>query len=134
MDMPSNTPPNQQITPRSSGFFQDLADRFRLVSRLVLDQRVNPVLKVLPFVTLVYVISPIDLLSVNPIDDAFVVWLGTTLFVELCPQNVVDEHLKTLRRFVSGKGSQAQAVDEDVVDGVFYEAGKPGGQSNTNYR
>lgn len=116
----------RKIIQRPSGFFQDLANRFRLIGRLMLDARVNPFLKILPVGTLIYVLSPIDLLSLNPVDDAFIIWAGTTLFVELCPPYVVDEHLQTLNQIIAGQkvrtAGQSSATSEDVVEGEFFEA------------
>jgi hypothetical protein len=45
------------------------------------------------------------------LDDAAILWLGSYLFVELCPQDVVQEHVKAL------KGSASSGPDEEVVDG-----------------
>ncbi len=124
--MTENQSPNRKSLMRSGGFFQDLTNRFRLISRLIMDERVNPLIKILPVATLIYVVSPIDLLSVNPIDDAFVIWIGTTLFVELCPPEVVQEHLTSLTRRVmpdEWKDGQPPVQDGDVVDGEYYESG-----------
>jgi uncharacterized membrane protein YkvA (DUF1232 family) len=119
---------NRTITPRSNGFFQDLVDRFRLVGRLMMDNRVNPFLKMLPVATLVYLVSPIDLLSVNPLDDAFVVWAGTTLFVQLCDPAVIEEHMQALNRIAQGQwrnnpSGNAHPSDGEEVEGVYYEEG-----------
>lgn len=133
--MSNNQTPGSKITQRGSGFFQDLADRFRLVSRLIMDSRVNPLIKLLPISTLVYLISPIDLLSVNPIDDALIIWLGTSLFVELCPPNVVEEHMNTLRNIIARqwKGSGQPGVQqEEVVDGEYFETDPSGGRTTTS--
>ncbi|NLG99712.1 MAG: hypothetical protein GX491_20340 [Chloroflexi bacterium] len=133
--MSNNQMPRSKITQRGSGFFQDLADRFRLVSRLIMDSRVNPLIKILPISTLVYLISPIDLLSVNPIDDALIIWLGTSLFVELCPPNVVEEHMNALRNVIARqwKGSgQPGAQQEEVVDGEYIEIDPNTGRTTTS--
>ena len=125
--MSENQNPNRNVVPRSGGFFQDLTHRFRLISRLIMDSRVNPLLKVLPVATLVYVVSPIDLLSVNPIDDAFVIWIGTTLFVELCPPEVVQEHMRSLTNRVmpdQWKDTGPASQEGEVVDGEFFESGQ----------
>jgi len=125
-------PQNQgrKIIPRSGGFFQDLADRFRLIGRLMMDSRVSPFLKILPIGTLVYVFSPVDLLSLNPVDDAFVIWIGTTLFVELCPPHVVEEHMQALQRIVSGqwKDFQNTSASDEVIEGEYFDP-DAGGQS-----
>ncbi len=122
--MADNQEPRRKIIPRSGGFFQDLTNRFRLISRLLMDSRVNPLIKILPVATLAYVVFPADLLPLNPIDDAFVIWIGTTLFVELCPPHVVQEHLQALSQWpVSGKFQDASSSGQegDVIDGEYYE-------------
>jgi hypothetical protein len=119
---------NRGIIQRSGGFFQDLTNRFRLIGRLLMDSRVSPLLKVLPVGTLIYLVSPVDLLSLNPVDDAFIVWAGTTLFVELCPPQIVDEHLRILNRVVPGQWQDiasstppTTAPTEEIVEGEFFE-------------
>lgn len=119
--------PKGKIIQRNGGFFQDFANRFRLIGRLMMDQRVNPFLKILPVGTLIYVFVPVDLLSLNPIDDAFIVWAGTSLFVELCPPQVVEEHMALLNRAVTGEWKDTlidnqTPVSGDVIDGEFTEA------------
>ncbi len=123
--------PRRNIVPRSGGFFQDLTNRFRLISRLLMDSRVNPLIKVLPVATLAYVVWPVDLLPVNPIDDAFVIWIGTTLFVQLCPPEVVNEHLRSFNHMPDDgqwRDTSSSNPSGDVVDGEYYEdnSGKPG--------
>lgn len=122
--MAENQNSNRTIIPRSSGFFQDLTNRFRLISRLLMDSRVNPLIKILPVATLAYVVWPIDLLPVNPVDDALVIWIGTTLFVELCPPNVVQEHLQSLNPSpIAGQrqGTASSAQEGEIVDGEFFD-------------
>jgi hypothetical protein len=117
--MPDNPNLNRNITPRSGGFFQDLTDRFRLISRLMMDSRVNPFIKALPVGALAYAIWPFDFPT--PIDDVFVIWLGTTLFVQLCPPEVVDEHTRALAQ----RASTVEWKDYqqgDVIDGEYYDA------------
>ena len=59
------------------------------------DNRVSPLLKLLPIGSALYFIIP-DL-AIGPMDDVAVVWLGTYLFVELCPPEIVEEHMAALR-------------------------------------
>jgi hypothetical protein len=120
--MTENQNPNRKMIPRSGGFLQDLAGRFRLIGRLMMDSRVSPFLKALPVATLVYVFSPVDLLSLNPLDDAFFIWAGTTLFVELCPPDVVQEHTQALQQIATGQWKDFQRPSkEEIVDGEFFE-------------
>jgi hypothetical protein len=116
----------RSITPPKGGVFQDLAVRLKLILRLMADPRVNPLLKLLPVGSLVYLIVP-DLM-IGPIDDAAVIWLGTYLFVELCPPEVVQEHMKTLTSSVSSEWRDAPAKEEEIVDAEFWEEKKNGGE------
>jgi hypothetical protein len=81
---------------RGGGFFQDLSIRFKLIFRLMSDPRVSPLIKLLPIGTLAYLLIP-DLI-LGPVDDAVVIWLGTFAFVELCPPDVVKEHIECAER------------------------------------
>ncbi|HLC04732.1 MAG TPA: hypothetical protein VJK02_16985 [Anaerolineales bacterium] len=95
--------PDRQIVPRpeSGGFFQELSTRAKLILRLLGDRRVNIFLKLLPVGSLVYLVMP-DL-APGPIDDAAVIWLGAYLFVELCPPDVVQEHMRALTSVIEGE-------------------------------
>ncbi len=95
--------PNRQLTPRpeGGGFFQDLSTRAKLILRLLGDRRVNVFLKLLPIGSVVYLLMP-DL-APGPIDDAAVIWLGAYLFVELCPPDVVQEHMRALTSVIDGE-------------------------------
>jgi uncharacterized membrane protein YkvA (DUF1232 family) len=39
---------------------------------------------------------------IGALDDAVVIWLGTTMFVSLCPDDIVQEHTNALNKVVSG--------------------------------
>jgi hypothetical protein len=58
------------------GFVQGIADHLKLVWRLWRDQRVSPLLKILPFGSLIYLISPLDI-AIPLIDDVGVIWFFT---------------------------------------------------------
>ena len=116
-------PNDRKITSRRSGFFYDLTNRARLIGRLMMDSRVNPVIKLLPVGSLVYLLFP-DI--PGPVDDALIMWLGTYLFVELCPPDVVQDHLNQLQGIVPGQwetpvARKAPPRQEDIVDGEFYD-------------
>jgi uncharacterized membrane protein YkvA (DUF1232 family) len=91
--------PSQKKTliPKNWGFLPELALKVKLILRLMSDSRVNPIIKVLPVASVVYWILPADLIPLIPIDDAAIIWLGGAMFLELCPQDVVQEHLNDLR-------------------------------------
>jgi uncharacterized membrane protein YkvA (DUF1232 family) len=106
------------INNQNSGFFQDLVLRLKLILRLIGDRRVNPFLKLLPIAAAIYVISPLDLIPgavlpiIGALDDAAVLWLGTTLFMALCPDEVVQEHTNALQNVVAGSWRDAAKQDE----------------------
>ena len=111
------------INSQNTGFFQDLVQRIKLIGILMADKRVNFFLKILPVASLVYLISPIDLAPglalpiIGALDDAAVLWLGTTLFVSLCPEELVQEHMARLNKVVDGSWSDAaEEPGEEIVE------------------
>jgi hypothetical protein len=119
-------PKNQSISQYQGGFFQGLSNRIKLILRLMADRRVNPFLKLMPVGALAYLVIP-DL-AIGPIDDALIIWLGTYLFVELCPPAVVQEHMQRLERELTGNlrdAANTQVLDDDeIVDAEYWEEGK----------
>lgn len=108
------------IIPSSQGStLRDLILRIKLILRLMGDPRVNPLLKLIPIASLIYLVMPVDLAPgvafpvIGALDDAAIVWLGAYLFIELCPPDVVQEHLRALQ----GKPS----TDEEIVDAEAVE-------------
>lgn len=97
----------RNIIPSAGGVFDNLGFRIRLIIRLMKDRRVSPLVKVLPIAALIYLFVP-DL-APGPIDDAAVLWLGGFLFVELCPPEVVQEHVRDMTAVIDGEWRE---VDE----------------------
>lgn len=117
--MPEKKP--SKITVSSSGgVIRDLVTRIKLILQLMGDSRVNILLKILPIASLVYLIYPFDLISVIPglsaLDDIAVVSLANYLFVELCPPNVVQEHMKSLTSNLDSKPDDDDVVDAETTD------------------
>ena len=104
----------------NEGFFRSLYGELRLIARLLKDRRVNFLLKLLPIGALFYLFFPLDVSPVNPLDDGLVLWLGGYFFIELCPDDIVEEHRKALRQPVS-KDSAVSDSPPDVVEGSFRE-------------
>jgi uncharacterized membrane protein YkvA (DUF1232 family) len=104
------------------GFLKNLFLRGSLILRLMGDRRVNFLLKLLPIGALIYLVSPIDLLPgvmipfIGVLDDAAVIWLGASLFVNLCPEEVVQEHQLALQGGFAGGSVPQQAGADDVID------------------
>jgi hypothetical protein len=111
------------ITPYSGGFLPEVGLRIKLIFKLLSDRRVNILLKAIPVASLIYLIFP-DL-APGPIDDALVIWLASYLFVELCPDYVVEEHLSRLKHIVlpgetaPDNTPNPDAPKADIVDAEF---------------
>jgi uncharacterized membrane protein YkvA (DUF1232 family) len=107
------------LAKQNSGFLQDLAFQLKLLWRLMKDNRVNFLLKLLPVGALIYLVSPVDLIPgavlpvVGALDDAAVLWLGFTLFVSLCPEEVVREHTNALQHVITGTWREASENEGD---------------------
>ncbi len=115
-----------------AGLLEGMGLRIRLVLRLMVDGRVSPLLKLLPIGSVVYLFFP-DLLP-GPIDDALLIWLATNLFVELCPSDVVQEHMHFLQPpDESSPPTQVHPStppsNGEVLEGEFYDADQQPPQS-----
>ncbi len=112
------------LVPQKTGMLRDFINRLKLILRLMGDRRVNPLVKLIPIGALAYLVSPIDLAPdivlpvIGVLDDAAIVWLGAYLFVELCPPNVVKEHIKALTSNLDTEGNDEVVEGEstDVTD------------------
>jgi uncharacterized membrane protein YkvA (DUF1232 family) len=108
------------MVPPNGGMLQSLVVRLKLIVRLMGDRRVNPLLKLLPIATLVYLVSPIDFLmglpGISALDDAAIVSLGAYLFVEFCPPHVVQEHLESLRNEGHDMTGNGEIVDGETTE------------------
>lgn len=107
------------VSPGGS-VLRDLVLRLKLIVRLMADRRVNPLLKLLPVASLVYLFFPFDLISIIPglsaLDDVAIVSLGAYLFVEFCPLDVVQEHMQQLTSNMDIVESGDDVIDGETVD------------------
>lgn len=102
-----STDNGKEIVPRDGGgVFNELSIRVKLIIRLLLDNRVNPLLKLLPIGSVVYLFFP-DIFF-GPIDDALLIWLGGYLFIELCPDQIVKEHMDELTQVIEGEWREVE--------------------------
>jgi uncharacterized membrane protein YkvA (DUF1232 family) len=95
------------------GMIHDLVIRAKLIIRLIGDKRVSFWAKLIPIGMVIYVLSPIDVImgipGLDALDDAAVIGLGSYIFLEFCPPDVVKEHMKALT-------SNMDEAEGDVVD------------------
>jgi uncharacterized membrane protein YkvA (DUF1232 family) len=112
--------PGKMIVPSQGGMLRDIVKRLKLVARLMGDGRVSLFLKVLPLASLAYLFWPLDLAPavalpvIGVLDDAAILWIGSTLFVELCPPNVVKEHQAELESNLDD--DTGEIVDAEATD------------------
>ncbi len=119
---------------QSPGFWMNFFNSFRIAWRLMWDSRVPMGAKVVPILTVLYVLSPIDLVSdmvpvLGQLDDLAIVLLGIRLFIAVSPKDIVER----IRAEIEGRppsggwtvsGSQPHDSDQsrssasdDVIDG-----------------
>jgi hypothetical protein len=110
--------PNKVNLPSGDNLFYNIAEHLKLVWKLWLDPRINLFLKLLPLGSLVYMVSPLDMV-IPVVDDVGVLWFFTYLFIELCPEEIVEEHRREIRSTVEGK-----VVDDypDIDEGSIEDA------------
>ena len=109
--------PSKLMVPPQGGMLRDFATRLKLIFRLMGDRRVSFFLKFLPLASVAYLFWPIDAIAlpiIGVLDDAAILWIGSTLFVELCPPNVVKEHQEELTSNMDD--SSGEVVDADATD------------------
>jgi uncharacterized membrane protein YkvA (DUF1232 family) len=116
---------NRSLIPSQGGMFSDLIVRIKLIARLMADKRVSFWPKLLPIGALAYVISPIDLIPggvipiVGAVDDVAILWFGVSMFIELCPPEVVKEHMSQLSSnsdIVDSPPPSGEVIDAEVTD------------------
>jgi uncharacterized membrane protein YkvA (DUF1232 family) len=110
------------MIPPQGGMLRDFMLRVKLIFRLLGDRRVSPWLKIIPVAGIAYLLSPLDLIPdialpiIGELDDAAILWLTNYLFIELCPPNVVQEHVKKLTSNLDIVDGQDNVVDADSVE------------------
>lgn len=115
--------PNRLMVPPQGGMLRDFVTRLKLIGKLMGDRRVNFFLKLLPVASIAYLVSPIDLIPgvvlpvIGVLDDAAVLWIGSTLFVELCPPAVVKELMAELTSNVDDDSGEVVDAETTDVDG-----------------
>ena len=91
----------RQIKPVNLGIVADIIRQARLAWRLMFDPRVPLWVKTIVPASLVYLVSPIDFMpdvipGLGQLDDLALIVIGVKLFIELCPPEIVREHMQEL--------------------------------------
>ena len=110
---------NPNPAAQKLNIFVSLINRLRLVVRLLGDARVPIYLKIIPFLSLIYIVMPIDFMPdmvpiLGQVDDLGIFVLSIEAFIMLSPQDVVREHLAA----IESKGNQS--AQGEVIDGDWH--------------
>ena len=104
------------VSPQK-GMIHNLVVRAKLILRLLGDPRVSVWAKLIAVGVAAYVLWPWDLIPVVPgldaLDDVAIAGVGYYFFLEMCPQDVIQEHLKA----IEGTEEKKTSDSNDVVDG-----------------
>lgn len=115
--------PKRRLVSKYEGdLFGSFGMQIRLIVRLIADRRISLLLKALPVFSIIYLISPLDF-AIPVIDDAFVLWLANTLFLDLCPPEIVEEHRTNLERTEEQKRKQEKIAENDIIDARYKDKG-----------
>ena len=119
---------------RSPGFWLNLFNSFRVAWRLLWDGKVPMSAKIIPILTVLYILSPIDLIpdvvvGLGQLDDLAILLGGVQLFIAVSPKDVVER----IRAEIEGRppgggwtvtGSQPHGSDQnrsgasdEIIDG-----------------
>jgi len=112
---------------RSIGFWAGLVRHFRLAWRLLWDPRVPGWTKLVPFISLLYLISPIDFvpdwfLGVGQLDDLGILLAGVRLFTALSPEEIVLQHLAAMGFPVDQWRTveeEPPGIDAEIIDAEY---------------
>lgn len=119
--------PRTNSTSRSPGgpisILGEIVRNARLAWRLLNDRRVDTLYKIIPFgLMALYFLSPIDFFPdvipvVGELDDLAVILLGIKLFIDLVPQEIVQQHLAEMTS-VAGRyhPGRQHSTEESVIE------------------
>ena len=91
-----------------------MVKQLQLIFQLMKDKRVHPLVKLLPFLSLFYLVYP-DFIP-GPFDDAVVIALFLQFFMALVPDELIEEI--RLEMEIQEKNS---TEDDAIIEGKFWE-------------
>ncbi|MCW5875401.1 MAG: hypothetical protein KIS85_00845 [Anaerolineales bacterium] len=114
-------PKRRMVSKFDGDFFARFGIQIRLIVRLLADSRVSLLAKALPVFSILYLISPFDM-AIPLVDDALVIWIANTLFLDLCPPEVVEEHRSQLEQEAEPKKKAGRPKpDPEVIDADYHD-------------
>ncbi|MCA9951259.1 MAG: DUF1232 domain-containing protein [Anaerolineales bacterium] len=118
---------------KQPSFWQEVWEQVRLVYYLMLDREVPIYLKIIPLLSFLYLIFPLDLIpdfavGLGQFDDFTVLLAGAKVFIELSPNDVVARYISRMRSN-SGYDTLDQSdppeaeleSESDIIEGIIIE-------------
>ncbi|MCB0209898.1 MAG: DUF1232 domain-containing protein [Anaerolineae bacterium] len=104
---------------KDMSFLSSMLKQLKLVWLLFRDSRISALTKSVLPLSLLYLVSPVDfipdfVLGLGQLDDFGIILLGMTLFVKLCPPNIVQEYLRQLEY-----GNDFYIDNDETVDAAY---------------
>jgi len=102
-------------------FLRTLVSHVRLTVRLLREPRVPFLIKALPVLAALYVISPLDFVPdvlpvLGQLDDVGVILVALEAFLKVCPAGAVDFHGAAMAQ---GRKYGPMPLDGEVIDAQF---------------
>ena len=105
-----------------SGLLSRLLSNGRLALRLIREPRVPRLIKTLPLMAVLYIISPLDLAPdvlplLGQIDDLGVLLIALEVFLRLCPPGATVFHQASL---AAGQRYSPMSAADDIIDAEWH--------------
>jgi len=91
-----------------------MVKQLQLLLRLMKDNRVHPLIKILPILSLIYLFIP-DFIP-GPFDDAVVITIFLQIFLSLIPDDLIEE-----LRFDQEVEEDQESDKDTIIEGEFWE-------------
>ena len=106
------------------GWLKEFFGQFRLAWELLWDGRVPLITKIVPLLTMIYLLSPVDFipdmaLGLGQLDDLAIFLVGLRLFIDICPPELVAEHKRGADPATPDavwEPSQGSVIDVEATD------------------
>ena len=114
--------PSEIMVSQQGGVVRNVINQLKLIFRLMGDKRVSVLAKAIPLGAFAYLLFPADLAPnialpvIGVLDDAAILWLGSYVFTELCPPEVVAEHMKALSANINPDAAKDDVVDPETTE------------------
>lgn len=115
------------------GWLREFFTQFELAWKLLWDERVPLATKLVPLLSVAYLLLPFDFvpdvaIGFGQVDDLVILLVGLRMFISLCPPAIVAQYSRLTHR---GDGPEIWEVSEDDIIDLDPEAPRPSEGDNT---